>query len=372
MMLVDTLGRKDPRALQVGQVEPTAIKFTQGQGSYDDMTPPWMVAAQEDWSGGRGSKEFEKDRSRFSDSFRVNTWREGALMLGPLETYAKYGDIEQHMPGDNADSGVTWQTLYGASRYYSTVWTQDGTWNVDDRPEVILRKVGSPGDLTLRLTDNNGGKPGTTLTGTGTPATGTLAETELPESHVSYVTQVYLNCEVIALGDTTVYHIEVFGDAGDDADDHWEIGTATGTTGGQKSANQSDYTGSQPTIYYRVPEMYTRATKTQTGWVTFEHKGALYGYTQPPTGNSLLYISGDRGVADSNAGHKDRLVDESKSWADDLHNGSIVRVVAGPGSEESQAWRTITDTVNNSGDPYLVVDFDWNVEHTTDTEYTIG
>ena len=225
MMLVDTLGRKDPRALQVGQVEPTAIKFSQGQGSYDDMTPPWMVAAQEDWSGGRGSKEFEKDRSRFSDSFRVNTWREGSLMLGPMETYAKIADEETYMPGDTASSGVTWSDLYGSSRYWSTKWTQDGTWTHDVIVEVYVRKIGSPGTLTVRLTDDSGGDPGTSQ-GTGTDTGATLNAGE------SYLLQITLDT-AIELQDTIVYHIEAYGAAADDSDDHWEIGTATGTTGGQ-------------------------------------------------------------------------------------------------------------------------------------------
>lgn len=363
VMLVDTLGRKDPRALQVGQVEPTAIKFTQGQGSYDDMTPPWMVAAQEDWSGGRGSKDFEKDRSRFSDSFRANTWREGSLMLGPMEAYATLSTtLRQHMPSDLTATGVTWGDLYSSTRYWSSSWAQAGTPTCDEVFEVFVRKIGSPDPLTVQLKSDSGGDPDAVL------ISGTEAGSSL-DTNESCLLSVTLNTTYTFSAAT--FHIVTIGAATDDADNHWKIGTATGTTGGKFSGDGSSWTGSKRTLYYRILDSYTPATKSQTGWVPFEYKGAQYAYTQPPTGNSFLYINGDRGVCDSNSGSMNTLRDHSKAWANDLYNGCIAMVTAGPGSEEEQPWRNITDTSYNAGNPYVIVSPDWNVEHTTDTEYVI-
>lgn len=464
----------DENQIRVDPSQPLAIQTSQGNSEYSDREWPYMTLEQKDWSGGRGSETFEDDRSRYFDGYRVNTWREGELLLGGMATYTKYDDEETYMPGDASSSGVTWSDLYGSSRYWSTVWTQDGTWYCDQIVEVYVRKIGSPGTLTVRIADNSGGDPDATLI-IGTDTGSTLNVNE------SYLLQITMD-GTYELQDTTDYHIEAYGAAADDSDDHWEIGTATGTTGGQYnagdvivnggfdtdsnwdktdfsitggkavavgagqktiaqtgiltsgveysvkytvsdtapppegeiyvrlggtagttrtadgtytesitsnaanitfiansdftgkiddvSATPTAYTGNQPSIYYRILKAYTPATKTQTRWTPFEYKGAQYAYTQPPSGDCFLHINADRGVHNGTF-VASRLTDEAKSWADDLYNGAVVVITAGPGSEETQPWRNITDTVNNTNNPYLTVSPDWNVTHTTATEYVI-
>ena len=356
---------QDENQIDVSPSQPLAIQTSQGDSAYSDREWPYMTLVQESWAGGRGGETFEDDKSRYFDGERVNAWREGSLTLGPLETYTKNTNAQQYMPGATAGSGVTWGVLYGASRYRSTIWTQDGSWTHDQNIEVIVRKIGSPGTLTLRLAANTvaGDDPDATL-GTDPYVIGTNTGATL-EANKSYV--LTIGCDTnFALVDTTKYHIEVYGAATDDADDHWEVATATGSAGGKISVDGAAYLPGA-TLYYRILAQFTDATKWATSWVQFEYKGALYAYSQPPSGNSFLYINGDRGVADSNVGDKNNVEDASKAWTAYEWIGCKVKIIAGPGSEEYQPWRTITDNDTNT----LVCSGTWNITHTTSTEYVI-
>lgn len=364
----EIITNQDENAIDVRPSQPLAIQTSQGNSQYSDREWPYMTLIQEDWSGGRGGETFEDDKTRYFDGNRVDTWREGELMLGPLETYVSlgFGELEQSMPGETASSGVTWSSLYGAAgtRFWSTSWVQDGTWTCGGEVEVILRKIGSPANgVAIRLCSDDGGDPGTTRL-----QANNTADVADYVSGISYIARISLDT-TYEFQDGLTYHIEVGGAGDADATDHWDVGTATGTTTGKYSNNQSTYIGSQRALYYRILENYTATTKQQTGIVTFEYKGAFYAYTQPPATNSFLFINGDRGVADSNTGNLGTLKDTSKNWADDLYNGWIVKITAGPGSEEKQPWRTVVNTVNNGGSPYVTVLPAWNIEHTTATEY---
>lgn len=107
---------------------------------------------------------------------------------------------------------------------------------------------------------------------------------------------------------------------------------------------------------------------TNTPGIFFEYKGALYFVTTPLAGTaSTLYINGDRGAADSNTGALTTLIDATKTWTPDEWIGSVVKIIAGPGVEEDQNWRVITDNDTTS----VQVSPAWNITHTTSTEYVI-
>jgi len=115
------------------------------------------------------------------------------------------------------------------------------------------------------------------------------------------------------------------------------------------------------------PAVTTSRTGSSGHHEFLEYKGTIYAINIISGSNSILYRNGDRGAADSNSGALSTLVDATKSWTNDVYIGAIVKIIAGPGSEETQPWRSITD---NDGTT-LTVSPDWDITHTTSTEYVI-
>src|SRR3972149_11751635 len=78
----------DPTAIQRQPLQRTTLKTSSGETKYSDFSEPFTPIPQDDWTGGRGNDDFESDRSRFYDSYRLNTWMNGQIILGPRETYS--------------------------------------------------------------------------------------------------------------------------------------------------------------------------------------------------------------------------------------------------------------------------------------------
>jgi hypothetical protein len=68
-------------------VDTTAMKQTSGGSSYNDYDYPYSPIVQDDLSGGRGNIDFERDTTKFYDSFRTRSGRENRAYAGPAETY---------------------------------------------------------------------------------------------------------------------------------------------------------------------------------------------------------------------------------------------------------------------------------------------
>lgn len=64
-------------------LEKSAMKLGSGRAKYDDLLPPWYAIAQDDWSGGRGTKELVDDPTEYWDATGVQTWIPERLVLGP-------------------------------------------------------------------------------------------------------------------------------------------------------------------------------------------------------------------------------------------------------------------------------------------------
>ncbi|MFZ2470648.1 MAG: hypothetical protein WAW52_01775 [Methanothrix sp.] len=58
----------------------TSLQIRQGDADYSDYQLPYTPFTQKDWSGGRGNEDFEKDKTRYSDSNSLDT-RMGDIIL---------------------------------------------------------------------------------------------------------------------------------------------------------------------------------------------------------------------------------------------------------------------------------------------------
>ncbi|KKM26378.1 hypothetical protein LCGC14_1585410, partial [marine sediment metagenome] len=221
--------------------------------------------------------------------------------------------------------------------------------------EVWVRKVGSPGAVSAEIWSNTGTKPNAMR------ASKSLAAVSVATDTIS-VFKNFVWTGTPAVTSTTVYHVVLHSAGSDNATNHWEV-LCDSDYSGKKSSDGSSWSNLDQSPYFRIT-----AVKTDRPCIFFTYKSATYFVTQPITGgNSELYINGDRGAADSNSGNKQVLNDGSKSWTTDQWAGAKVVITKGPGSDELQNWRTITSNT----DKILQCSPNWNVAHTTATEYVI-
>ena len=342
-------GAPSPLASGRSPVDRTAMKTTSGNPKYSDFEPPYAPIVQDDWSGGRGSAEFERDVTKYADANRINTKRANRAFLGGRETYmtgVQAGD--QNTPGS-----VKWIGLVGSARYVTCPFQASSSYTAG-RLWFIVRKVGTPsGALTVRIRDDNAGAPGTVL------QTSTLAV-----ASVTDITSEWriINITAKALTATTQYWVEVVGAANDTSQSHWQVGANNLTVSTRQSAAGSTYALASFDLYYRV----TPALATLDGWF-FDYKGATYFVTQPASGAPKLYLNGDRGAADANTGTLSLLIDATKSWTVGAYTGCIVLITGGTGKNEPQPWRLVTGNSASN----LTVDTPWTITHDTTTEYVI-
>ena len=65
-------GEPDSRALQLGKMPTRALQFSPREIQIILIWSCRTPITQKDWSGGRGQEDFEKDKTRYSDSQNID------------------------------------------------------------------------------------------------------------------------------------------------------------------------------------------------------------------------------------------------------------------------------------------------------------
>ena len=351
-VLVDGQGEINERAITRTSIPPTGTKITQGSTKYADLEFPLVSIAQDDWSSGRGGENFEDDRTRFADSYRLVSRHQSTLMLGPREIYTQgYRDDNQYLP---VKTGVTWQSLTGSNRYVAYKFTTTAAYNAL-RMQVWIRRRGSPGTLTCELRDDNSGDPGSVLK-TDTATTSDVTDT------ISVLYRFAISSQ--ALSNATAYWVVIYGAAGDTSASHWEVGTDAADTNNltKSSTAGSSWANASYDLYFRV-----RDDNADKGGRFFEYKGSLYCVKNTDTGTPRLYINGTRGLVLGASQSTTTLGDSAQSWTTDEHKDSVVVLWEGAGSNTGKYFGTIT------GNTATVLTFDaiTNTPVADDTTYSI-
>lgn len=353
-------GEARPQGIKRDPIQRTSLKLSQGATRYSDFAEPFTPIDQNDWSGGRALEDFERDQSRFFDSYRLNSWQPNRLILGPQEVYTTgVRKLNQKIPGS-----VTWQALTGSQRFLAVKFTTPSGGYSAGRFMALLRYVGAPGNLSLDLRNDSAGDPtGSSIAGVnfGPGAFQKQGEASHPKVSIFYEAGEALG--PFTLASATPYWVRLDAVAGDNAANHWEVGVTTvaGTT--KQSSDGTTWAAASVDMYFRVVDV-----EDQRQALFFEYKRGFYCVTKPDDNSAgQLYLSGDRGAADSNAGQLDRVIDATKAWTTDQYKGKIVLLTEGPGSEEATAWREITSNTATA----LLVAPNWKITHTTATGYVI-
>lgn len=338
----------DKRLYIKAAVDTTAMKQTSGSSSYDIFEYPYSPIVQDDLSGGRASKDFERDSTKYYDSYRCLSGRPNITYAAPLERYAEgLGNQVQSLPGSVKFTQLLTTTRIVYKRFQATAdMTAGKVW-------LLVRRIGKPSSLTVALHDDSSGEVGSSLT-----------SISVAYDRLEDILSEWLNETVSqALTNGTYYWLVVTAATTDNEKKHWRVAVneATGTT-----YASSTYTATPSAaafdLYFRLTEAETEKT-----CIPFEYKEQQYFVVNGSSGAPKLYMAGDRGTADANTGALGTLKDATKSWATDEHAGAVVMITDGTGKLEPQTWRTV---VSNSGTE-LVIDADWTITHDTTTEYVI-
>lgn len=301
------------------RVDPRAINRRPRQnGQYSPFT-------QSDWGGGRGIKDAQSDRSRYSDAKRAITRHNGTVMLGPQETYTTgYRQAEAYLPGS-----LTWKSLLTTDRHVAYKLTASATGN---RAKVYLwvRRRGTPtSTLTVELCDDNAGNPGTvrrTVTKTTSDITDTISQLlELEFSSVYGVTS------------TTAYWVKVYTSTADSSTNYWQVGVDAADTNNltKASSDGSSWSAASYDLYFRLVD-----DADSLGGLFFYYKSQLYFVTRPAGSNDpKLYMNGYRGVATGT--HSTTTLQDSTQTFPDI-SGSVILFPSGTNSEWTSNYRSIT------------------------------
>lgn len=339
---------RDERTYIKINVETTAQKQTSGSSSYADYDYPYSPIVQDNLSGGRGSIDFERDSTRFYDSYRCRSGRANKAYAGPLEQFTN-GIRNQNQATPNS---VQWQTLTGNNLYIyrrfqaSAAYTAALAW-------ILARVKGKPADLTIEIYSDTAGQVNTLVSGVTVPYT-----------RMDDVLSEWLNETVSAALTSGVYYwIIIHAAATDDDSNHWKVAVSNsvGSTY-YSSVFDTTPTAAQFDLYYRL----TDANSDKT-CIPFEYQEQQYFVVSPSTGAPTIFMAGDRGAADPNTGELNKLKDATKNWPVNEHTGYPVLIIDGAGKLEPQPWRTVV----SNGPSELVVSPPYTIEHNTTTTYVI-
>lgn len=330
LILCKTDGTPDPFAWTYGPLPATGVKTYQGTQGYSDTPPPWTPEVQSDWSGGRGSKDFDKDTTKYADNYRVNTTRTGEIIPGPWDNWATginnwVGYWEGIKANVSARAGLSINVpilkladSFVATQNCAFIW-------------FVVGYVGSPTALTVNIYADSSGPTGAAI------GTTSLATTSLKNGGNYEVVRVALTA---TLTPATTYWVSF--EASGTTGNYWLIGIAEDT-------NQSCKTNTGSWVAYNQAAPYHRICGAedpfQAHFVNFKGN-VIAALEYDDGGSSKLFINGAQGAA--TGGSTTTLADTAQDWTDGQWEGSLVTFNEGSGSGQPNNWALVTDTTSTT------------------------
>lgn len=363
LILTNRLGVRDPKGILEGNMPRTALRTSQGNVGYDDLELPFTAEVQNTMVGGRAQEEFARDRTKYSDGFRMDTTREFPI-CGPAEI-SQTGLI----PSTNINNAVDQdhyfilehQVVMAAAHTMAETKTIYGI-------TLLCNQLPLGGTLYYSILDRAAGDPDYGLppapSTIDAPADYQSSVVLLPTTWTKSYTEIYLpiaeGVEVEA-GDRLCLILYL---QSNDAVTSLRIAYLDGVTG--------DDVFHVSTIGWYAFEDYTIFSTIHIGmevnYIFFEYRRQLYAILNSTTKDTAqLFINGWRGTCTVSTA-LGTLVDSSQSeWADDAAVGCIVLIINGKGENETQPWREVIASVDGA----LTVSPPWKIAHDTTTEYVV-
>lgn len=317
---------------------------------------------QRSWKGGRGIEDLSKNAEGFYDSMNAWTLTEGHLYPTLLWQFSRgLRGCDFSMPtsiNPNASTSMAWRPLFGTQRFLSNSWQSSGF--TSDYARIWLRRIGKPKALTLTLTLNSSGDPGTVLE--------TASVTISDVTDFISVLQLFdwAGLRILTAGQR--YHIVLEGNSTDTRNNHWMVGGDNTGTNGKTSSDGSSWSTANFDMYYYVADTDVRRT-----FFSFFLDSAMYVVDKKDnTGlDSDLYINGDRGRATS--ANSTTLTQTGKTWTVDQWANARIKIVRGTGIGQTSKITSNTATVltfesmtvaPGINSEYIIYDTPWFTEIT--------
>lgn len=328
-------------------IDRTALKTTSGGGGYADFNSPYSPIVQDDWSGGRGNLNFEADSTRYYDGKRVVTRHSNKAILGPQEHLTHGYKAMCYKQVNRYHKYITESESLNATYGYRVgkIGTNTGVYHTETmtiaKVWLRVRKTGSPGNITISFLEERV-FPYTLI------AQATITAASVTDSLGDWYALAF------AYGFTAGFNqIGIYADlSGNTAMDYWEFGLAPSL---------------KTTILSSEGEVIAEGATADDTCIYYEYKGQQYKVLSTAGAAPTVWMNGDRGAADSNAGQLTKLIDATKTWTVNAWAGCIVKIVQGTGKAESIQYRTISSNTATQ----LTVSSAWTIQHDTTTEYVI-
>ena len=375
-ILCDNRANPDGRTMPMGTMPRSPMQITQSGSERSDMELPYKNEIQISWAGGRGKDSFSDDRTRFQDSFRMDTLGEFPI-CGPKETLQSGVGVEQYNIDLKTDV-YGYLNMTPSTDFYAF--------------RIKIENPGTISQISMTVGKNETGSAQTfdytfDVVNTGDPITldptGLLFTTsaDVPQSSVDATITLPANIAVDAGKDLII----VVGNASGNIDIVYSAtdGLFLATEDGDLISTEDG----RPLVWgdsYSEIETYTSSWGTYIMYATlygelvyggnaytklFEYRHAMYAVVNDPNEVSApkLYQNGIRGVMKSNAANLNvSYLDRTVNPASVI--GKTVFIYNGAGENELQPYRTITAAL---ADGTLTVDKPWNIAQDDTTEWVI-
>lgn len=356
LVLVDGYGNPDARGFQsnpLGQ----PIKITQGESRYSDTLPPWEKVEMNDFSGGFGSREFDRDKSRYYWGLRAYT-HNGSLSIGPQPVWTN--GIYRNWT--HKFIAYKWHDLTATNPYLAVKFTTTATTAITMVHFVAKLYYGK--SITVSIYTDVGGNPGVLVGSAGTTGT-TQSETQ------EYVVTVASG----ALSNTTDYWLVFHSSLSGTETNSILCALNDDAPVAKYGTSVPAWTRTETLISYYAPFFVIGQRYGDNKHHFFEYKGALYAALQFDAGTtSYLFLGGDQGVVKAGGSATSVTSDSGvATWAADEAIGCVFIIVAGTGSTQPRNFRVIEDNgATSSTETNFVFTSDpWDVAPDATSEYVI-
>lgn len=355
LILCNRNGIKDPTQLKMSAMPRTPMQMTQGSAGYDDMELPFVAEVQTTMAGGRGSETLSSDRTKFFDSFRLDTTKEYPICAPAVIAQAGIAPTSDLEPCANRPT--FWQgmsnrpnklfqyvcaeetVVVGISVYIAS--TTDREMNLY---YSVLKDIDEENPKIPDWATNN-------------------EKSEMKYSvHITDMLtegEHYLPCEPITVAAGKNLYIIFY------ADKPSMVRVGSGVTGAHVYDGYASWVLAFDNTFLKS-KIHTYG---EIDVKLFEYKRQLYAVLNETNKDSAkLFMNGWRGVADANTGALSKLKDSTQSgWADDAAKGCIVLIINGKGEHEEQPWRRVISSASGE----LTVSSPWKIVHDTTTQYVV-
>ncbi len=363
LILLNAGGKDDPKAITEMSNPRTALRVASGAGGYTDYEGSTTPIPMIDWSGGGGQEKFESDTTRYYSGQNVDTSYGKILPAGKRQSSSGYERVLQAVGTKDAtidENYGGWGGPPGTWVYIASKFKASG--NHDVRSITINIKTSEGGFRGVRayLYSDSAGLPNTQLAmGEGVGAAGAHTSTTQIRIPITYTLVSGTTYHVVfAFNFLTGFDIELERDSS-------EADTAIiRMTGYSPSYTWAVYAATQSIVY--------KLEGSAVGKVQLlEIKGVVHAINQASDASApKLWRLGICGKCTSNASDKSKTnTGVTLAGGVDL-TGKTIRILAGPGVNESQSWRTITGNTTGAN-AVISVSPPWNTTHSTATTFVV-